>query len=148
MSRSFREFPRNKYNRSHMKKIFNRGLRRKINHGLFDDCLLAGNEYRKVYSRYDISEGYALYPLYRAIQPVIKVEIPVIFYNTVGFKENLIMVDSNIINLTPIVGKVLTFIFIILIIFDIVMDLHFIGKIDYGNIIWKIVALFFINKIK
>lgn len=124
-----------------MKKIFNRGLRRKINHGLFDDCLLAGNEYRKVYSRYDISEGYALYPLYRAIQPVIKVEIPVIFYNTVGFKENLIMVDSNIINLTPIVGKVLIFIFIILIIFDIVMDLHFIGKIDYGNIIWKIVAL-------
>lgn len=75
-----------------MKKIFNRGLRRKINHGLFDDCLLAGNEYRKVYSRYDISEGYALYPLYRAIQPVIKVEIPVIFYNTVGFdeKNNLI----------------------------------------------------------
>ncbi|WP_270371659.1 hypothetical protein [Aerococcus urinaeequi] len=127
-----------------MKKIFNRGLRRKINHGLFDDCLLAGNEYRKVYSRYDISEGYALYPLYRAIQPVIKVEIPVIFYNTVGFKENLIKVDSNIINLTPIVGKVLIFIFIILIIFDIVMDLHFIGKIDYGNIIWKIVALFFI----
>ncbi|MFV8814385.1 hypothetical protein ACNNLQ_04595 [Aerococcus urinaeequi] len=126
MSRSFRKFPRNKYNRSHMKKIFNRGLRRKINHGLFDDCLLAGNEYRKVYSRYDISEGYALYPLYRAIQPVIKVEIPVIFYNTVGFKENLIMVDSNIINLTPIVGKVLIFIFIILIIFDIVMDLtHF-----------------------
>lgn len=56
-----------------MKKIFNRGLTRKINHGLFDDCLLAGNEYRKVYSRYDISEGYALYPLYRAIQPVIKV---------------------------------------------------------------------------
>lgn len=92
MSRSFRKFPRNKYNRSHMKKIFNRGLRRKINHGLFDDCLLAGNEYRKVYSRYDISEGYALYPLYRAIQPVIKVEIPVIFYNTVGFdeKNNLI----------------------------------------------------------
>ncbi|MGH2110934.1 hypothetical protein [Aerococcus urinaeequi] len=131
-----------------MKKIFNRSLRRKINHGLFDDCLLAGNEYRKVYSRYDISEGYAIYPLYRAIQPVIKVEIPVIFYNTVGFKENLIMVDSNIINLTPIVGKVLIFIFIILIIFDIVMDLHFIGKIDYGNIIWKIVALFFINKIK
>lgn len=92
-----------------MKKIFNRGLRRKINHGLFDDCLLAGNEYRKVYSRYDISEGYTLYPLYRAIQPVIKVEIPVIFYNTVGFKENLIIVDSNIINLTPIVGKVLIF---------------------------------------
>lgn len=92
MSRSFRKFPRNKYNRSHMKKIFNRGLRRKINHGLLDDCLLAGNEYRKVYSRYDISEGYALYPLYRAIQPVIKVEIPVIFYNTVGFdeKNNLI----------------------------------------------------------
>ncbi|WP_270371711.1 hypothetical protein, partial [Aerococcus urinaeequi] len=59
-------------------------------------------------------------------------------------KENLIKVDSNIINLTPIVGKVLIFIFIILIIFDIVMDLHFIGKIDYGNIIWKIVALFFI----
>lgn len=58
------------------------------------------------------------------------------------------MVDSNIINLTPIVGKVLIFIFIILIIFDIVMDLHFIGKIDYGNIIWKIVAFFFINKIK
>ncbi|MGY0836524.1 hypothetical protein ACW66K_03565 [Aerococcus urinaeequi] len=81
-----------------MKKIFNRGLRRKINHGLFDDCLLAGNEYRKVYSRYDISEGYAIYPLYRAIQPVIKVEIPVIFYNTVGFslvlqKQN----DSKII---------------------------------------------------
>ncbi|MEM5569024.1 hypothetical protein AAF695_09830, partial [Aerococcus viridans] len=59
---------------------------------LFDDCLLAGNEYRKVYSRYDISEGYAIYPLYRAIRPVIKVEIPVIFYNTVGFdeKNNLI----------------------------------------------------------
>src|SRR5699024_5218440 len=90
--RSFRKFPRNKYNRSHMRKIFNRGLRRKINHGLFDDCLLAGNEYRKVYSRYDISEGYPFYPLYRAIQPVIKVEIPVIFYNTVGFdeKNNLI----------------------------------------------------------
>ena len=88
MSRSFRKFPRNKYNRSYMKKIFNRGLRRKIKNGLFDDCLLSGSDYRKVYNSYDISEGCLVYPLHQYIQPRIKVEMPVTVYMTVGFDEN------------------------------------------------------------
>ena len=92
MSRSFRKFPRNKHNKSYIKKAFNRGLRRKINNGLFDEYSLSGSDYRKVYNSYDISEGSQIYLLFQAIQPKIKVESPVIFYMTVGFdeKSNLI----------------------------------------------------------
>ncbi len=58
------------------------------------------------------------------------------------------MDETNLINLTPAIGKILNFVFIILIIFDVVTDLHFFGKLDYGNILWKVVTLFFINIIK
>ncbi|MDV7713657.1 hypothetical protein PSH12_13730 [Enterococcus casseliflavus] len=97
MSRSFRKFPRNKYNNRHMKKAFNRGLRRKINNGLFDEYLLSGSDYRKVYNSYDISEGSQIYPLFQAIQPKIKVESPAIFYMTVGLdeKNNLIFGEET-----------------------------------------------------
>lgn len=58
------------------------------------------------------------------------------------------MAKNTLINLTPLIRKILNFLFIILIIFDVVSDLHFFGKLDYGNIIWKIAAIFFINIIK
>ena len=98
MSRSFRKFPRNRHNRSHMKKAFNRGLRQKIKNGLFDECLLSGSDYRKFYSSYDISEGYPVYPLYRAIQPSVEIERPLVFYKFLGFDErnNPIMSEKEV----------------------------------------------------
>lgn len=58
------------------------------------------------------------------------------------------MISNKIVDLTQKIGKFLNFLFLFLIIANIIMDLYFVGKIDYGNIVWMIIVMLFINIIK
>ncbi|MBO0467828.1 hypothetical protein JZO73_09825 [Enterococcus plantarum] len=53
--------------------------------------------------------------------------------------------NSSIIDLSPKILKLVTFLFIFLIIGNILMDLIYKKDIDTGNIFWMIILLFFIN---
>jgi len=56
--------------------------------------------------------------------------------------------SNKFVDLTQKIGKFLNFIFLFLIIANIIMDLYFVGKIDYENIAWMIFVMLFINIIK
>lgn len=56
--------------------------------------------------------------------------------------------QAKIKDLTQKIRKFLNFLFLFLIIANIIMDLYFVGKIDYGNIVWMIIVMLFINIIK
>ena len=58
------------------------------------------------------------------------------------------MISNKIVDLTQKIRKFLNFLFLFLIIANIIMDLYFVGKIDYGNIVWMIIVMLFINIIK
>lgn len=69
-------------------------------------------------------------------------------YNNDKLKGGVFLGSNKIIDLTPKIRKFLNFLFLFLIIANIIMDLYFVGKIDYGNIVWMTITMFFINKIK
>jgi len=52
------------------------------------------------------------------------------------------------IDLTDKIKVFLNILFIGLILFNIIVDLSYSSSIDYGNIIWMVVAMVFINIIK
>ncbi|MBO0474094.1 hypothetical protein IGL98_000009 [Enterococcus sp. DIV0840] len=53
--------------------------------------------------------------------------------------------NSSIIDLSPKILKLVTFLFIFLIAGNILMDLIYKKDIDTGKIFWMIILLFFIN---
>ena len=74
MSRSYRKYPRNKFNRRKLKTFLNRRLRRKINEGKSDVSGLSGVDYKKVYDSYDISDMYPAYSLQEYVEPTYSVK--------------------------------------------------------------------------
>ncbi|AMB93589.1 hypothetical protein CYJ28_07200 [Aerococcus sanguinicola] len=60
----------------------------------------------------------------------------------------MILKSNKNIDISSKILTCLNFLFVILIIANILMDLYFGDRIDYGNIIWLGIALILINVIK
>lgn len=70
------------------------------------------------------------------------------YHSLIERKGGLFLGSNKIIDLTPKIRKFLNFLFLFLIIANIIMDLYFVGKIDYKNVVWMTITIFFYKQNK